>query len=71
MSSKKARRRERLEQSQDGSSSRLSPVALFMLIIGLALLGTVVGAVVFGGGSDRGDPPRPGAIWSSAHGHWH
>lgn len=71
MSSKKARRRKRHEQNQDSTRSGLSPVALFMLIIGLALLGTVVVAVVFGDGSSRGEPPRPGAVWSSAHGHWH
>ena len=71
MSSKKARRRERHEQNQDRSRSRLSPVALFILIIGLAMLVTVIGAVVFGDRSARGAPPRPGAVWSAAHGHWH
>ncbi len=71
MSSKKARRRKRHEQDEDSNRPRLSPVALFILIIGLAMLVTVVGAVVFRDRSDRGDPPRPGAVWSAAHGHWH
>jgi hypothetical protein len=69
MSSKKARRRERHEKDEGRSRTGLSPVTVFMLIIGLAMLVTVVGAVVFGGG--RGEPPRPGAVWSAAHGHWH
>ena len=71
MSSKKARRRERHARNQDSSRSGLSPVALFMLAIGLAMLVTVVAAVVFGDVSGPGEPPRPGAVWSAAHGHWH
>jgi hypothetical protein len=71
MSSKKARRRKGHEQDQDGSGKRLSPVALFFLIIGLAMLVTVVGALVFRDRSDRGAPPWPGAVWSGAHEHWH
>ena len=71
MSSKKARRRERQEQNQDRGRGRLSPVALFILTIGLAILVTVVGAIVFGDRSGRGEPPWPGAVWSAAHGHWH
>ena len=71
MSSKKARRRERQEQNQDSGRRKLSPVTLFILSIGLALLVTVFVAVVFGDRSAPGDPPWPGAIWSAAHGHWH
>ena len=71
MSSKKARRRDRQEQNQERGRSGLSPVALFILSIALAVLATVVGAVVFGDRSDRGEPPRAGAVWSTAHGHWH
>ena len=68
MSSKKARRRKLEEQAQDASRTRLSPVTLFILGIGLALLLTVVGSVILG---DRGEPPFPGAVWSAQHGHWH
>lgn len=71
MSSKKARRRERQEQDQDRRRSRLSPVTLFILGIGVVVLVTVVGALVFGDPSGRPGPPRPGAVWSAAHGHWH
>jgi hypothetical protein len=71
MSSKKARRRARQEQNQEGGRSKLSPVTLFILSIGLAVLVTVVAAVVFGDRSDRGEPPWDGAAWSAAHGHWH
>ena len=71
MSSKKARRRERQEQNQDGGRRKLSPVTLFILSIGLAVLVTVVVAVVFGDRSAPGGPPWSGAAWSAAHGHWH
>ncbi len=71
MSSKKARRKERQEQNQDSGRRKLSPVTLFILSIGLAVLVTVVVAVVFGDRSAPGDPPRPGTVWSAAHGHWH
>lgn len=71
MSSKKARRRQRREESKERPRRRFSPVTLFMLGIGAAVILTVVGAVVLGDRSDRGDPPWPGAVWSSAHDHWH
>ena len=71
MSSKKARRRERQEQNQAGGRRKLSPVTLFILSIGLAVLVTVVVTVVFGARSAPGEPPWPGAAWSAAHGHWH
>ncbi len=72
MSSKKARRRERQEQEQEqaGRSKRLSPVTLFMLSIGAAVLLTVAGALVFTDRSDRGERP-PGTVWSEEHGHYH
>lgn len=70
MSSKKARRRERQQKKQEEVRSRgkLSPVTLFMLAIGTALVITALVNVFF---VDRGDPPWPGAVWSDAHGHWH
>jgi len=68
MSSKKARRRKLLEQTQDRSRRPISPAAIFVLCIGLALVLTVVGSVIFG---DREEPPFPGAVWSADHGHWH
>jgi len=71
MSSKKARRREQQEQAQDGRRSRLTPVTLFMLSIGLVISLVVAATVVFGDRSDRGEPPWAGAVWSAAHEHWH
>ena len=72
MSSKKARRKRRHEnENKQRRRSGLSPVTLFMLAIGTALLLAVGIAMVFGVNSGPGDPPRPGAVWSEAHGHWH
>lgn len=68
MSSKKARRKKLEEETQDRSRRRLSPATLFILGIGLAVLLTVVGSVIFGDGDE---PPFPGAVWSAQHGHWH
>jgi hypothetical protein len=71
MSSKKALRRERKEQEEAGRSKRLSPVTLFMLSIGGAVLLTIAGALLLTDRSDRGEPPFPGAVWSAPHDHWH
>jgi hypothetical protein len=72
MSSKKARRKGRREkENEERRSSGLSPVTLFMLAIGMALLLAVGIAMVFRVNSGPGDPPRPGAVWSEEHGHWH
>jgi hypothetical protein len=72
MSSKKARRRGRREkESEERHSGGLSAVTLFILAVGTALLLAVGIAMVFGVNSGPGDPPRPGAVWSEAHGHWH
>lgn len=68
MSSKKARRRKLQEQARDTGRKKLSPVTVFILGIGLALVLTVVGALFFGVG---GTPPGSGAVWSAEHGHWH
>ena len=65
---KRARRRKLQKQTQDRSRRAVSPAILFILGIGLAVVRTVVGAVIFG---DRKEPPYPGAVWSEQHGHWH
>ncbi|MGI9625707.1 MAG: hypothetical protein ACR2QM_02625 [Longimicrobiales bacterium] len=69
MSSKKARRKKRQEQTQKSSKKGINPVTLFILGVGLALALTLVVGVMFRG--DRGEPPRPGMVWSNQHGHWH
>jgi hypothetical protein len=73
VSSKKARRRERQQREQEerGRRATLSPVALFILGIGAAVLVTIVAAFFLVDRADRGDPPWPGAVWSEPHGHWH
>lgn len=71
MSSKKARRRARKEQTQNRRRDRFSPATLFMLGIGLVISLIVAVTVVFADRPDRGEPPRPGAVWSAAHQHWH
>ena len=71
MSSKKARRRARRKQEREERRSKLNPVTLMVLGMGLAILLTVVGALVFGTGAGQGEPPWPGAVWSPSHGHWH
>ena len=48
MSSKKARRRKLQQQAQDRSRRTLNPATLFILGIGLAIVLTVVVAVIFG-----------------------
>ena len=70
MSSKKARRRERQEQEQRGSSKGFSPVTLFILAIGAAVALTVAASLLFTDRSDRGPRP-PGTVWSEEHGHYH
>lgn len=71
MSSKKALRRQQREAEKEQSRKGMNPALLFILAIGVAVLVTVVVAAVFGESSAPGDPPRPGAVWSEAHGHWH
>ena len=73
MSSKKARRKERLEKEQERALRRrgLSPVTLFMVGLGLAVLLTIGVSVALGDRSDRGERPWPDAVWSAAHDHWH
>ena len=68
MSSKKARRRRVQEETQEHSRKGLSPTTLFIIGIGLIIVLTVAGSVVFG---DREERPWPGAVWSAEHGHWH
>lgn len=72
MSSKKARRKQRREkQEQEGRQGKRSPVTLFIVGLGVAVLLTIAASLVFVDRSDRGDPPWEGAVWSEAHGHWH
>lgn len=71
MSSKKARRKKRREQEQREGRKGVNPALLFIVGIGLAVLVTVAVSAAFGDRSAPGDPPRPGAVWSEAHGHWH
>ena len=71
MSSKKARRKKRREREREERKKGMNPALLFILAIGAAVLVTAAVSVTFGGSSAPGDPPRPGAVWSEAHGHWH
>lgn len=71
MSSKKARRKKRSEESKSEKKKGLNPALLFILGIGLAVAVTVGISMALGGSSSPGDPPWPGATWSAAHGHWH
>jgi Flp pilus assembly protein TadB len=74
MSSKKSLRKKRQKeeaQEQVRRGRRFSPATLFILAIGVTIVLSVVVAVLLGDGSGLGDPPWPGAVWSSAHGHWH
>lgn len=71
MSSKKALRKKRRETEREESRKAVNPALLFIVAIGLAVLGTLGFAMVFGGSSAPGPPPTPGAVWSEAHGHWH
>lgn len=72
MSSKKARRRKRqANQEKEGGRGKLNSANIFILVMGLALVVIIVGAVVLGGSGATGDPPWPGAVWSASHGHWH
>lgn len=72
MSSKKARRRKRRKkEEEERRRSNLSPVTLFILAIGVAIVLTAVGAWLFGDPLGPGEPPWPGAVWSPSHGHWH
>lgn len=71
MSSKKARRKKRREAEREERRKSTNPALLFLVAIGLAVLGTVAFAVLLGDSSAPGPPPTPGAVWSEAHGHWH
>lgn len=70
MSSKKQLRRKRQKEQEEGPRNKTNPAVLFILGIGAVVLLMVVGVYLFGD-AGPGDPPWPGAVWSSAHGHWH
>jgi hypothetical protein len=70
VSSKKQLRRDRQAREQvEKERTKLNPVWMFLLSIAAVVV--VLGAAAFFFGPDRGPPPWPGAVWSSAHGHWH
>lgn len=68
MSSKKKLRQKRRERKTENRKPRVNPATVFMLITVAAVVLLVLIAMFRG--SDR-VPPRPGAVWSEAHGHWH
>lgn len=70
MSSKKKLRQKRREQNATQRRKGIDPGVAFILIT--AALVVVIGVVAaLVGGPERGTPPRPGAVWSAEHGHWH
>lgn len=71
MSSKKARRRERQARKSDNARRGPTPVTLFIVAVGVAVLLTVGASVLLTDRSGQGEPPWPGAVWSAAHDHWH
>ncbi len=69
MSSKKRLRQKRKQEKAQAQRRGLSPATLF-IIITLALIVVLV-VVAYLTGDARPNAPRPGAVWSEAHGHWH
>jgi hypothetical protein len=69
MSSKKVHRKKKQESKKE-QRSRWNPATLFLLFIVAAFLLMVV-AGYFLRDPGPGDPPRPGAVWSPEHQHWH
>lgn len=70
MSSKKQLRRKRQKEEEERPRG-INPAILFIVGIAAVVLALVAGVALFGGESGPGDPPWPGAVWSSAHDHWH
>lgn len=71
MSSKKQRRKQRQQEEEERPRRKANPAVLFIVGIGAVVVLMLVGVLVFGEGGGPGEPPWPGAVWSSAHGHWH
>jgi hypothetical protein len=72
LSSKKARRREQKQKKRDAQAGKRNPALVFTMVIAVAIILLVAGAMIFGNRSDGpGAPPWPGAVWSPEHGHWH
>jgi hypothetical protein len=71
MSSKKQLRKKRQERraAERQRRSGLNPATLF--ILATVAIVVIIGIVASLRGPDAGSPPRPGAVWSEAHGHWH
>jgi len=67
MSSKKQIRRQRQEAKQK-NRGKVNPAVAFIAIVFVALVALAVVAYFV---DARPEPPRPGAVWSPEHGHWH
>lgn len=72
MSSKKQLRKKRMaeERAQAEARGKMNPALVFTLLI-LAAVALIAGGVAVFGEEGPGEPPRPGAVWSPEHGHWH
>jgi hypothetical protein len=68
MSSKKELRRRRAIEERERSKPKVNSALIFVLVAVAALLVIVGVAYLL---YDPGEPPWPGAVWSSLHGHWH
>jgi hypothetical protein len=70
VSSKKQLRRVRQAKEQvEKERNKMNPVWMFLFSI--AAVVAVVGVLTFFFGPDHGEPPFPGAVWSTLHQHWH
>lgn len=66
----KARRHERKAQQAAARRDARKGVRVLTMLVAAAVVLVAIAAVVFRDGS-RPPPPRPGAVWSAEHGHWH
>lgn len=73
MSSKKQIRKKRQEKQEARKpGTRLKPPVVFALFLAAVLvLGLAAYFLYDPNEGAPGPPPRPGAVWSEAHGHWH
>ena len=68
MPSRKTRRGKRGRKGK--RRRKINPGTAFTLTVAVVILLIVVGVLLFGD-AGAGEPPWPGAVWSSEHGHWH